>query len=77
MYVLSLTHVISSLARLMLVTCLNPKIGYDMASKVAKNAHKKGLTLKQSAMELKALTEEEFDALVKPELMVGPSPYKL
>jgi fumarate hydratase class II len=60
----------------MLVTCLNPKIGYDMASKVAKNAHKKGLTLKQSAMELKALTEEEFDTLVKPELMIGPKPYK-
>ncbi|KAM0486812.1 hypothetical protein ACHAPX_000075 [Trichoderma viride] len=58
---------------LMLVTCLNPKIGYDMASKVAKNAHKKGLTLKQSAMELQALTEDEFDTLVKPELMVGPS----
>ena len=62
--------------RLMLVTCLNPKIGYDMASKVAKNAHKKGLTLKESAMELKALTEDEFDTLVKPELMVGPKPYK-
>ncbi|PYH45364.1 fumarate hydratase [Aspergillus saccharolyticus JOP 1030-1] len=46
---------------LMLVTCLNPVIGYDMASKVAKNAHKKGLTLKQSAMELKALSEEDFD----------------
>lgn len=60
----------------MLVTCLNPKIGYDMASKVAKNAHKKGLTLKESAMEMKALSEEDFDALVKPELMVGPSPYK-
>jgi fumarate hydratase class II len=59
----------------MLVTCLNPKIGYDMASKVAKNAHKKGLTLKQSAMELNALTEAEFDALVKPELMIGPTPY--
>ena len=61
---------------LMLVTCLNPKIGYDMASKVAKNAHKKGLTLKQSALELQALTDEEFDTLVKPELMVGPKPYK-
>lgn len=60
---------------LMLVTCLNPKIGYDMASKVAKNAHKKGTTLKESALELNALTEEEFDSLVKPELMVGPSPY--
>lgn len=60
----------------MLVTCLNPKIGYDMASKVAKNAHKKGTTLKQSALELQALNEEEFDNLVKPELMVGPKPYK-
>lgn len=60
----------------MLVTCLNPKIGYDMASKVAKNAHKKGLTLKESAMELNALTSGEFDTLVKPELMIGPKPYK-
>lgn len=60
----------------MLVTCLNPKIGYDMASKVAKNAHKKGLTLKESALELQALSEEDFDSLVKPELMIGPSPYK-
>ena len=60
----------------MLVTCLNPKIGYDMASKVAKNAHKKGLTLKQSAMELQALSEEDFDNLVKPELMVYPEEFK-
>lgn len=60
----------------MLVTCLNPKIGYDMASKVAKNAHKKGLTLKQSATELGALTGEEFDELVKPELMIKPQPYQ-
>ena len=59
----------------MLVTCLNPKIGYDMASKVAKNAHKKGLTLKESALQLEALTEDEFDALVRPELMIGPSTY--
>jgi fumarate hydratase class II len=56
----------------MLVTCLNPVIGYDMASKVAKNAHKKGITLKQSAMELKALSEEEFDKHVRPELMISP-----
>ena len=61
---------------LMLVTCLNPKIGYDMASKVAKNAHKKGLTLKESALELNALSEEDFDKLVKPELMIGPEDYK-
>ncbi|ODQ65545.1 fumarate hydratase [Nadsonia fulvescens var. elongata DSM 6958] len=58
---------------LMLVTALNPKIGYDMASKVAKNAHKKGITLKESALELKALTSEEFDHWVRPENMVGPS----
>ncbi len=56
----------------MLVTCLNPVIGYDMASKVAKNAHKKGLTLKESAMELKALSEEDFDKNVRPELMLSP-----
>ncbi|GKT96165.1 LOW QUALITY PROTEIN: fumarate hydratase [Colletotrichum tofieldiae] len=43
-----------------------PKIGYDMASKVAKNAHKKGLTLKESALELNALSEEDFDKLVRP-----------
>ncbi|KAJ9635511.1 fumarase fum1 [Coniosporium tulheliwenetii] len=61
---------------LMLVTCLNPVIGYDMASKVAKNAHKKGLTLKESAMELKALSEEEFDKYVRPELMISPKEKK-
>jgi fumarate hydratase class II len=57
---------------LMLVTCLNPVIGYDMASKVAKNAHKKGITLKESAMSLKALSEEDFDKHVRPELMISP-----
>ena len=61
---------------LMLVTCLNPVIGYDMASKVAKNAHKKGLTLKESAMELKALSEADFDNYVKPELMLSPKEKK-
>jgi fumarate hydratase class II len=57
---------------LMLVTALNRKIGYDNAAKIAKNAHKKGSTLKQSAIELGLLTGEEFDAEVKPEAMVGP-----
>ncbi|KAK5132359.1 hypothetical protein LTR04_004856, partial [Oleoguttula sp. CCFEE 6159] len=61
---------------LMLVTCLNPIIGYDMASKVAKNAHKKGTTLKESAMELKALSEEDFDKHVRPELMLAPKEKK-
>ncbi|TQS36196.1 hypothetical protein Golomagni_03360 [Golovinomyces magnicellulatus] len=60
-----------TVSSLMLVTCLNPKIGYDMASKVAKNAHKKGITLKESAMELNALSEEDFDKLVRPELMTS------
>ncbi len=57
---------------LMLVTALNPHIGYDNAAKIAKNAHKKGTTLKQSAIELGLLTAEQFDAWVKPEDMIGP-----
>lgn len=57
---------------LMLVTALNPKIGYDKASQVAKNAHKKGITLKESALELGVLTAEEFDQWVRPEEMIGP-----
>lgn len=57
---------------LMLVTALNPKIGYDAASKVAKNAHKKGLTLKESTLELGVLSAEEFDQWVRPEKMIGP-----
>lgn len=57
---------------LMLVTALNPHIGYDKAAKLAKNAHKKGLSLKESAKELGYLTEDEFDRLVRPESMLGP-----
>lgn len=56
---------------LMLVTALNTHIGYDKAAAIAKNAHAKGTTLKESALELGYLTEEEFDAWVKPEEMVG------
>ncbi|HWA19229.1 MAG TPA: class II fumarate hydratase [Devosia sp.] len=56
---------------LMLVTALNRKIGYDNAAKIAKNAHKKGSTLRESAIELGLLTGKEFDAEVKPENMVG------
>lgn len=58
---------------LMLVTALNPKIGYDCALKVAKNAHNNNLTLKQSCLELGVLTGEEFDLWVKPENMLGPN----
>jgi len=57
----------------MLVTCLQPHIGYDMASKVAHHAHKHKLTLKDAALELNALSEEEFDRHVKPELMIHPA----
>jgi fumarate hydratase class II len=56
---------------LMLVTALNPYIGYDNAAKIAKNAHKKGVTLKESALELKLVTSEQFDKWVKPENMVS------
>merc|ERR1712168_1787815 len=57
---------------LMLVTALNPHIGYDNAAKIAKNAHKKGITLKESALELELLTEANFNEWVRPELMLGP-----
>jgi fumarate hydratase class II len=57
---------------LMLVTALNPKVGYDNAAKIAKHAHKKGSTLREAAIELGLLTGEEFDEAVKPEEMVGP-----
>jgi fumarate hydratase class II len=57
---------------LMLVTALNPHIGYDKAAKVAKNAHKKGISLRESAVELGYLTAEQFDSYVKPEEMTHP-----
>ncbi|MDW3568933.1 class II fumarate hydratase [Enterobacter asburiae] len=56
---------------LMLVTALNTHIGYDQAAEIAKKAHKEGLTLKASALALGYLTEEDFDAWVRPEAMVG------
>ncbi len=56
---------------LMLVTALNPEIGYDNAAKVAKKAHKEDLTLREAAIELGLLTGERFDELVRPEKMVG------
>jgi fumarate hydratase class II len=57
---------------LMLVTALNPHIGYDNAAKVAKKAHAENTTLKQAAVELGLLTAEEFDDKVRPERMTGP-----
>ncbi len=56
---------------LMLVTALNPHIGYEKAAVIAKNAHKKGITLKASAVALGHLTAKQFDEWVKPESMVG------
>ena len=57
---------------LMLVTALNPHIGYDNSAKIAKNAHKKGISLRESAIELGLLTGEQFDEWVKPEEMTHP-----
>ena len=57
---------------LMLVTALNPHIGYENAAKIAKYAHKNGLTLREAAEALQLVTAEEFDAWVKPENMVKP-----
>jgi fumarate hydratase class II len=57
---------------LMLVTALNPHIGYDKAAQVAKNALKRGISLRESAVELGYLTGEEFDKYVKPEEMTHP-----
>jgi fumarate hydratase, class II len=56
---------------LMLVTALNPHIGYDNAAKIAKTAHKQGKTLKEVAVELGLLTAEQFDQWVRPEKMTG------
>jgi len=57
---------------LMLVTALNPHIGYDKAAAIAKNAHKKKISLRDSAVELGYLTIEEFDRLVNAKEMTHP-----
>jgi len=57
---------------LMLVTALNPYIGYDNAAKIAKYCHKNNLTLLEGALKLELLTKENFDAWVKPEKMISP-----
>ena len=58
---------------LMLVTALAPAIGYDNATEIAKTAHKNGTSLREEALKLGHVTEEEFDRLVRPEQMIGPS----
>jgi len=57
---------------LMLVTALNPHIGYDAAAAIAKKAHKEGTTLKDAALALGACTSEQFDQWVRPEDMIAP-----
>jgi fumarate hydratase class II len=67
-------NIAASLERsLMLVTALAPKIGYDAAARIAKTAHKNGTTLREEAVGGGYVSEAEFDALVRPEKMVGPS----
>jgi len=58
---------------LMLVTALNPHIGYDNAAKIAKKAHKEGTTLLQAGKDLGLLNEDQFKQWIKPETMIGPS----
>jgi fumarate hydratase class II len=58
---------------LMLVTALNPHVGYDNAAKIAKKAHADGSTLLQAGEALGLLTRDQFEAWVRPENMVGPS----
>lgn len=60
-------------ASLMLVTALNPHIGYDKASEIAKKAHKEGTTLKQAAVASGYLTAEQFDQWIVPSDMIGPN----
>ena len=57
---------------LMLVTALNPHIGYDKSAEIAKKAYAEGLTLREAALELGYLTDAEFDQWVRPENMLGP-----
>ena len=56
----------------MLVTALNPHVGYDNAALIAKTAHQEGKTLRQVTVELELLTEDEFDRIVVPSQMIGP-----
>ena len=55
----------------MLVTALNPHIGYENAAKIAKKAHKENTSLRAAALELGLLTNEQFDQWVRPEDMIG------
>ncbi len=70
-------HITALMERsLMLVTALAPTIGYDKATRIAKEAHHNGTTLREEALRLGYVTAEEFDKVVRPENMIGPSPRK-
>lgn len=56
----------------MLVTSLNPHIGYDKAAKCAKKAHKEGTTLKEAVLSLGYMSSEDYDNWVRPENMISP-----
>ena len=58
---------------LMLVTALNPHIGYESAARIAKHAHAEGLTLREAALQLGLVSAEDFDRWVRPENMVHPN----
>lgn len=58
---------------LMLVTALTPEIGYDKATEIAKAAHKNGTTLREEALGLGYVSEADFDRIVRPHDMIGPS----
>ena len=57
----------------MLVTALNPHIGYERAAEIAKKAHREGSTLREAALALGHVTGEQFDAWVRPQAMTRPS----
>ena len=57
---------------LMVVTALNPVIGYDKAAAIAKKAHHEGTTLREAALALATISAEEFDRVVRPEEMIAP-----
>ena len=57
---------------LMLVTALSPKIGYDNATMIAKNAHRNGTTLKEEALKSKLISEKDYNKIVDPKKMVSP-----
>ena len=61
---------------LMMVTALNPRIGYDKAAKIAKKAYKENIPLKEAGIKLGFLTSAQFDEWVDPKDMLGPSKFK-